>query len=222
MLKKTLYAVLAMLLLAAALATAFYALGYYNFKSLTVSNLLFEGKIALVPLAGVDESSWEVRLIKSQIEDTYGFEVDVLYRQEMPERAFYSPNGLYRASQVLSHLAAAMPDGYDKVIGVTDSGIFTTTDVVYDRAVIGLSQQGREACVVSTYWLKVKKITGGQYERRLSKSSLHELGHTLGLPHCDNTPSCFMTDARGQAETIDSEDIALCGSCKRLISFTQR
>ncbi|MFD3003732.1 hypothetical protein ACFS7Z_25475 [Pontibacter toksunensis] len=182
--------------------------------------MFFKGKIALAPLAGVDESSWEVRFIKSQIEDIYGFEVDVLDRQKMPKSAYDSPPG-YNASLLLDYLTAAMPNKYDKIMGVTDSSIYATKEDSSNWAVNGLSYNGGVACVISTHAFGIKKLNGGRYERRLAKASLHELGHTLGLPHCDNTPSCFMTEAREQVKTIDSEEIILCRSCKRLIAFAQ-
>ena len=216
-----------MLLLTAALATTWYALGYYNFKRFTISNLFFKGKIALMPLTGADESpvvwleSWELRLIKSQIESIYGFEVEVLYMREMPENAYYSTQGSYNAKLVLDYLITAKPGRYDKVIGITHRDISANNHNNSDRGVIGLSYLGGEACIISTHRFGSEKLSGGRYERRLSKASLHELGHTLGLAHCENTPFCFMTDARGQVKTIDSEEIILCGNCKRLINFTQ-
>lgn len=218
--KRILHPSLVMLLLIATLATALFALGYYNLKRFTVSNLFFKGKIALVPLAGVDESSWELRFIESQIESIYGFEVDVLDRLEMPESTYDSPPS-YNASMVLDYLAASMPDKYDKIMGVTDSSIYATKEDYSNRAVNGLSYNGGVACVISTHAFGEEKLHGSRYERRLTKASLHELGHTLGLPHCVNTPSCFMTEARGQIKTIDSEEIILCGSCRRLIAYTQ-
>lgn len=226
--KRILYPSLVMLLLLAALATTLYALGYYNFKSMTVSNLFFKGKIALVPLV-VDEGStegwfeppYEVLLIKTQIEDIFSFEVDVLAMQEMPENAYYSPRGSYDARLVLDYLTAAKPDRYDKVIGLTDSDISANVQDSSGHSVIGLSYRGGEASIISTYRVGSEKLNGGRYERRLAKASLHEIGHTLGLPHCDNTPSCFMTEASGQVKTIDSEEIILCGSCRRLITYTQ-
>lgn len=228
MLKRILYLGLVMLLLLAGLAITLYALGFYNFKSLTVSNLFFKGKIALVPLVvdegsteGWFESPYEVQLIKTQIENIFGFEVDVLAMQEMPENAYYSPRGSYDAKLVLDYLTAAKPGRYDKVIGLTNSDISANIQDSSGHSVIGLSYRGGEASIISTYRVESEIRSGGWYERRLTKASLHELGHTLGLPHCDNTPSCFMTEARGQIKTIDSEEIILCGSCRRLIAFTQ-
>ena len=40
----------------------------------------------------------------------------------------------------------------------------------------------------------------------------HEVGHTLGLPHCPNK-GCLMQDAHGTVKTVDDEH-ALCEECR--------
>lgn len=153
--KRILNTGLVMLLLSATTATTMYTLGYHTFNSLTVSNLFFKGRIALVPL-GVDEGStegwlkspYEVRLIKSQIEEIFGFEVDVLAWQEMPESAYLSPIESYNAKPVLDYLTKAKPGRYDKVIGLTNSNIVANADGPYYRDVIGLSYLGGVASVI--------------------------------------------------------------------------
>jgi len=225
--KKILYTGLVVLLLLSAIATTLYTLGYHNFNSLTVSNLFFKGRIALIPL-GIEEgttegwlkSPYEVRLIKSQIEEIYGFEVDVLTWQEMPESAYLSLIESYNAMLVLDYLTAVKPERYDKVIGLTNSNIVANFDGLY-RDVIGLSYRGGVASVISTLTIRTHKFSDGHYYRRLTKASLHELGHTLGLPHCNNTSYCFMKEAREQVKTVDSENIILCDNCKKSIAFTQ-
>ena len=47
---------------------------------------------------------------------------------------------------------------------------------------------------------------------RLWKISIHELGHTFGLPHCPNK-GCLMQDAHGTVKTVDEES-ELCGDCR--------
>ena len=52
---------------------------------------------------------------------------------------------------------------------------------------------------------------------RLCKVSLHELGHNLGLNHCDNNQHCLMNDARGTIKTVDNEKMWLCDGCQEQI-----
>jgi hypothetical protein len=47
------------------------------------------------------------------------------------------------------------------------------------------------------------------------------MGHTLGLPHCDHTPTCLMNDARGTIRQIDREEPALCPVCLGRVGFVK-
>jgi predicted Zn-dependent protease len=74
------------------------------------------------------------------------------------------------------------------------------------------SKLRKKPCVVSTYRM------GKNYEDRLIKVSIHETGHTLGIPHCKNT-KCVMTDAKGKGSTVDNASIWMCDVCKSKIKY---
>lgn len=57
---------------------------------------------------------------------------------------------------------------------------------------MGLGYCPGSSSVVSTFRLNPEKIA-----EQLLKTSLHELGHTQGLEHCE-TDNCFMRDAEGR------------------------
>jgi len=76
---------------------------------------------------------------------------------------------------------------------------------------MGLGDQPGNACVLSTYRLSKTNLLS-----QLNKLALHELGHTQGLPHCDNQ-KCFMRDA--EAGNHFDEETDFCDSCK---SFLKR
>lgn len=206
---------IALLLFTAALGTALNGLGYFQFHRYTRSNLFFRGKVALVPLAGVSES--EVQLMKTQIEAFYGFDVTVLDRQQMPGRAFYKPRNRYKAKLVLDYLNATNPDTYNKVIALTNADISTNVHGYSDWGVIGLAYLGKEACIVSTYRLGKAIVKKSTYQDRLTKAGLHEIGHTLGLPHCNETPSCFMNDARGKSKLLTRQKLLSVVTVKNLL-----
>lgn len=54
-------------------------------------------------------------------------------------------------------------------------------------------------------------------EERLTKVVLHELGHNLGLDHC-NKPNCSMEDAGGTIKTVDRENKEVCPKCSMFLS----
>jgi archaemetzincin len=59
---------------------------------------------------------------------------------------------------------------------------------------------------------------GKNYKDRLIKVSIHETGHSLGVPHCKNT-KCVMTDAKGKGSTVDNATIWMCEECKSKINY---
>ena len=58
------------------------------------------------------------------------------------------------------------------------------------------------------------------HQDRLSKVTIHEVGHTLGLSHCDLDPKCLMNDAKGKASKVDSEDKVMCEQCRLKIGLS--
>ena len=42
---------------------------------------------------------------------------------------------------------------------------------------------------------------------------MHELGHNLGLKHCDKDAKCLMRNAAETVKTVDQVDLKLCTYC---------
>ena len=52
--------------------------------------------------------------------------------------------------------------------------------------------------------------------RRFSDVAVHELGHTLGMPHCASE-GCVMADAKGSAiKSADRSTGEYCEPCRKL------
>lgn len=84
--------------------------------------------------------------------------------------------------------------------------------------IIGLGFRPGTVCVVSTLRLK-KHVTENKVLERLEKTALHEVGHNLGLNHCNKTPLCIMNDEKGNISTTDKEQVYLCPSCRKMIGL---
>ena len=131
----------------------------------------------------------------------------------MPATAYYKPRNRYRANLLLEDLKKY--NGYDKVIGITNKDISTSSNGVYDWGIMGLAYRPGKQCVISTFRIKTPdKIL---FNDRLVKVALHELGHTMGLPHCTFSRTCFMEAAEGTIKSVDRETRFLCSNCKKLI-----
>ena len=70
-------------------------------------------------------------------------------------------------------------------------------------------------------WCNNKLDISGPCEEieRFKKICIHELGHNLGLHHCENYDKCVMRDAAETIKTIDHVDLMLCDKCKNKIGM---
>lgn len=91
-------------------------------------------------------------------------------------------------------------------IGLTTNDISTTKGQIEDYGIMGLGYQPGSSCVVSTFRLNKKNL-----QEQFFKVSIHELGHTAGLPHC-KVLNCFMRDAEGRNHLEEETDF--CTTCK--------
>lgn len=152
----------------------------------------------------------------------YGAEVFLLGDRDFPEncRSKFEPSRL-RADSLLHLITRQYSDSADRVIGITSLDISCTKKKepawkYRDWGVFGLGACPGFSCVVSTYRLGRKSKSENQTRERFRKVVIHEIGHTLGLPHCPNQ-GCVMSDAAESIHTIDGEKEALCADCKKKI-----
>ncbi len=183
-------------------------------------------KVGLQPF---DQLSNEVLdSIASAINSKYGFEVYKLPQKGLPEIAFTKvKTPRYRADTLLRFLKRNKPDSINYILGLTQQDISTTKrnpdgtikKPAYkykDWGVFGLGYVSGPSSIVSTY--RYKKSNQSLFIERVQKICVHELGHNLGLKHCQSGKPCVMQDAAESIKTIDNVDNILCSSCKRKIN----
>jgi archaemetzincin len=180
--------------------------------------------VGIQPFGDVDPSL--AALISEEVENIYGVRTVVLNGKPLPGEALVTiKTPRYRADHIIRYLKETKPDSLDYLIGLTDADIsFTKTDALgnvkapkekyLDWGIFGLGYRPGPASVVSTY--RIGNRTGKVFLERARKIAIHELGHNLGLDHCE-TPSCVMADAAETIQTIDKVSLALCGRCKAKI-----
>ena len=132
----------------------------------------------------------------------------------MPAAGYYKPRNRYRAPALLEYLNKI--NGSDKVAGITAKNISTTNKGFYEWGVMGLANSPGRSCVISTF--RMRTTNTKLFEDRFIKVALHELGHTMGLPHCTFSKTCFMEAAEGTIKSVDRETMFLCSNCKKLIN----
>jgi len=136
----------------------------------------------------------------------------------LPRAAYYAPRRRYRAERLLDALRPQLRPPATRMLGVTAVDISTTAHGVYDWGVLGLGDLAGTACVLSTFRCRMNSPSEAQSRWRMVTTSVHEVGHTLGLEHCPDV-RCLMTDARGSVRTVDATTGHLCARCRRRLGL---
>jgi archaemetzincin len=174
-------------------------------------------KVLLVPLgSGITEA--DVDYVRRCLLAFYDFDLEVFARSKLPAVAFYAPRQRYRAEKLLRYLEQLAPKTVARVVGLTNVDISTTKGTVFDWGILGLATVDGRACVLSNFRCRRGTRNDEELKVRFGKTAVHEVGHTLGLPHCP-TVGCLMEDAKGSVTTTDRE-YDLCAQCRKtLISW---
>ena len=172
------------------------------------------GVLYLQPLGGCGGKTQGTEQVVAALRAFYPIEVRVLECQELPRNAYYAPRKRYRAERLLTHLNERLPTGGWRILGLTDVDISTTKGSYPDWGVMGLGELPGTATVISSFRCRKQARNPAHAIERLAKVAVHEIGHTLGLPHCP-TRGCLMENAMGKVVTTDRER-DFCARCRGL------
>ena len=136
---------------------------------------------------------------------------EILPQRLDAEFAFHAERQQYHSSEILQKLQLSATAQTWRLLGVAGSDLY----IPILTFVFGEAQLEGRCAVVSTHRLR-QEFYGLQADQallrdRLLKEAVHELGHTLGLRHCESY-RCAMA-ASHSVEWIDLKDPGFCASC---------
>ena len=129
-----------------------------------------------------------------------------------PAPAFDPSRNQYHSSFLLASLLEQFPRHEGKILGVTSNDLFVPV-LTY---VFGEAQLDGTAAIVSSFRLDERFYglpeNDHVFVERLIKETVHELGHTFGLVHCQQF-QCVMHSSTS-VEEIDVKSAEFCSECE--------
>jgi archaemetzincin len=158
--------------------------------------------------------SYDVRLLQiiaPALADVFRVPCHILDTRLNPQFAFHSERQQYHSSEIL-HAMQPYADGAWRVLGVAAVDLY----IPILTFVFGEAQMGGPCAVVSFHRL-MQEFYGLPQDvdlliDRLIKESVHEVGHTVDLTHCEDY-SCAMAPSHA-VEWIDLKQATLCANCQ--------
>lgn len=164
--------------------------------------------VYIQPLGNVNNES--LIMVKTSIEKFYGYKCVIEPRVLLTDDILAKSKTRYEASKILKKF-----DSHKNLLIITEVDIATKHRGSNEYGIMGLGYRPGKTCVVSTFRMK-KNVSKEKVLERLSKVSIHEVGHNLGLDHCNYDRTCIMNDARGTVKQIDMEKIQFCYRCNKM------
>ncbi len=166
------------------------------------------------PLTRLAPPSWLLEFLSKNIPKALDFtSVSLGPSLVAPKSAYDSLRDQYRSSLVLDFLRrrSRVGEPYGKALGVMAADAYEEPlNFVFGQAEVG----GTYAVIY------LERLAAGVDSRLLAvralKEAIHELGHTLGLGHCDD-PRCVMSFSNSISD-VDLKGWRLCSRCERSLS----
>ena len=128
-----------------------------------------------------------------------------------PEPCFHPERQQYHSSEILQRMQVHVGRQW-RLLGITSVDLY----IPILKYVFGEAQMGGPCALVSSHRLRQDFFGLAPDEellgQRLLKESIHELGHTLNLRHCDDY-RCAMASSHA-VEWIDLRESGLCDACR--------
>jgi archaemetzincin len=165
--------------------------------------------LQLLPIGGPHDPLLE--WLRSELEEAFRIRCEIIKPPLRPDFAFHAERGQYHSSEILGRMQQYSTWRTWRVLGVTPVDLY----IPILTFVFGEAQMGGKSALVSYARLQQEfyglPADTDLLARRLLIESIHELGHTLQLHHCDDY-RCVMSSSHA-VEWIDLKEQTFCQDC---------
>ena len=168
--------------------------------------------ILISPLGDLEHDL--VNRVGMEVARVFGYPTEIMPLLADIESVLDANRQQYHSTPLLEALARSAPPPALKVLGIVTVDLF----IPILTHVYGEAQLGGRACVVSTHRLEEGLLPSrgtAEFQTRLAKESIHEMGHTFGLRHCKD-PACLMHYCRSIRD-VDKKASDLCRYCRIML-----
>jgi len=165
--------------------------------------------VHLLPVGSVDNLL--LQYLKAEIPKSLRVQCELFPSGLDPTPAYHPERQQFHSSELLQRMMPLMRPGDFRLLAIAEVDLY----IPILKYVFGEAQIGGPCALVSTFRLR-QEFYGldqddGLLKERLLKESVHELGHTLGLRHCEDY-QCAMASSHA-VEWIDLRERSWCEAC---------
>ncbi|UZE92329.1 MAG: archaemetzincin family Zn-dependent metalloprotease [Methanosarcinales archaeon] len=161
--------------------------------------------IGVIPVGRIDTKI--LKCVCDALHEVFGISAEIKDAQPIPDGAYIEERGQYLA---FAFVSVASVGECDKNIVITDVDVYSPEL----NFVFGQAELGGNGCMISIHRLQSNE--SNLLEERAKKEAVHEIGHTLGLSHCQDK-KCVMSYSPS-INDVDYKGRTLCPRCERICS----
>lgn len=163
--------------------------------------------LKLLPLGNISKEILE--LVANVLKETYNLKVETITSIAIPEKSYNPSRGQYLAEKILDFLKKKFSL---KIFAITNVDLYAEGL----NFIFGQAELGGQVAIISTHRLNPEFYSLSPNRKlffeRIEKEAVHEVGHVLGLSHCNNK-NCVMCFSNSILE-VDRKLKKPCKKCR--------